>query len=220
MTLISGIYMALALATLVVYVVNYKADEPYQKFVVIYLVAFLCAGIAAIGAIEFKPDQNNLFVFHIFNPVEYVILSMLYISAFQNVKVKSVIRISMPVVVVLSIVFALFVQPLNVNNSYFIMIESVLIVVWSLLFLRETIILQKESQLQRFPMFWISVGLLFYFIGSLCVEALLNYLLDHSLELSRKAYKVSFIFKYLLFILLMMSATCRIFFKTDADHYI
>jgi len=220
MTLISGIYMAIALATLAVYLVNYRREEPYQKFVVIYLVAFLFAGATAIGVVEFMPDQNNLFVFHIFNPVEYVILSMLYISSFESVGIKNVIKISIPIVVSLSVVLTLFVQPLNVNNSYTIMIESVLIIMWSLLFLRETIVLQKESHLQRFPMFWISIGLLFYFIGSLCVEALLNYLLDQSVELTRKAYKVSFIFKYLLFILFMMSAICRIIFRRDEDHYI
>lgn len=219
MTLISAIYIGLAFMTLVLHLVGSGRPEPHQKYIVLHMVLILCSGAVAVGIIELTTLGNNLFVYHIFNPAEYLVLCMLYLQVFTNPKIKNAIRGSMPLVVLLSLVFAIFIQPPNVNNTFIIMLESVLIVMWSLLFLRETLMLQNESRLQQFPMFWVSIGLLFYFIGNLCVETLLNYLLDQSVELTRRAYKVSFIFKYVLFVLLMISAFSRTIFRsTDPYH--
>jgi hypothetical protein len=106
-----------------------------------------------------------------------------------------------------------YVQQVDTNNSYIVIIESTLVTLWSLLFLRETIILQRESALQKFPMFWISIGLLFYFVGSVSVEGLLNYLMDISMDLARRVYRMTFVLKYLLFILLIIGAYSRRLFR-------
>jgi hypothetical protein len=52
--------------------------------------------------------------------------------------------------------------------------------------------------LYQYPLFWISAGILVYFTETLVIEGLLDYLIKHSMELARQAYKISYIFKYLL----------------------
>lgn len=213
MTLISEIYVLLAIITLIFYVATYRGEQ-LNKLIVIYMVLIIVSSIVAMWIIEFSPVKNNLIVFHVFNPLEYALLCFIYLTAFESRIIHTIIKWSVPVILLLSVLFALYIQPPMVNNTYVIMLESVLGITWSLLFLRETIVLQKEEKLQRYPMFWISIGFLFYFIGSLLVEALLNYLIDQSsVELARRAYQMSFIFKYVLFILLMIGSVSRTSFR-------
>lgn len=213
MSLIGAIYTMLGLIALLFQVFHFRRDQPYQKFIVAYLIFFLCHSIVAIGIVELTALKSNLVVFHFFNPVEYALLSFVYVEAFSSHRIKRLIKLSVPLVMVLAIVLSLFVQPIQFNNFYFIMIESVLMVIWSLLFIRETILLQQERYLQQYPMFWVTVGILFYFIGNLCVEALLNYLNGQSLDMARRAYRISFIFKYLLLLLFMLSSVSRKVFR-------
>lgn len=217
MTPISGIYVALAIITLILHLLNYRSNEPQWKFITLYLILTLVTSAAAISVAELTVEKNNLYIFHLFTPLEYVILALLYHSVFHNTSIRRLIRQSIPIFFIGSILLSAFVQPLNVNNSYSIILESVLIALWSLLFLRETILLQREPRLQRFPMFWISIGLLFYFTGGLFVEGMMNHLINQSPDLARKAYKMSFIFKYLLFLLFMVGATCRSMFKINSN---
>ncbi len=213
MSFISGIYMGLGLIALLLNIRNVRAGQPYQKYVIIYIAFFLLQGAAAIAVAELSASKNNLFLFHVYNPIEYLILSYVYINSFESKAVKHAIKVSIPIVLFVAFVLSAFVQTIDVNNTYFIMIESILMVFWSLLFIRETIILQKEDYLQQYPMFWVTIGILFYFIGNLFVEALLNYLMEQSIELSRNLYRFSFIFKYLLLILLMVSSISRAIFR-------
>jgi hypothetical protein len=217
MTLISGIFVALASLALLLNILYFQEDESYGKYIISYLVLVLVTSAAAIGVYELGLTDNNLFVFHVFTPCEYVLLALLYRAVFQSSFTKRMIVYSIPVFLAFSIFCSIYLQPIDVNNSYSIIAESVLIVLWSLLFLRETIVLQRENRLQRFPMFWISIGFLFYFIGNLFIEGLLNHLIKQSLPLAKQVYITSFIFKYLLFLLLMMAALCRRLFKQKDD---
>lgn len=213
MTLISGVYIGLTILTLVVYLLNYRQGERYWKFMVLYLLLVLITSVAATGVIEWGLTNNNLFIFHIYTPLEYLLLGLLYAYSMENMVIRRIILISIPLFMTVSVWLTAFVQPLSVNNSYSVIIESILIMLWTLVFIRETIMLQRESRLQRFPMFWISIGFLFYFVGGMFVEGLLNYMLNYSMELARQTYKMSFIFKYLLFVLLMVGASCRFLFR-------
>jgi hypothetical protein len=212
MNWIRDIYVSLAVLTLISYLVRLR-NETYFKFIAIYMGVLIIASAVAIVIVDLNQSSSNLIVFHVLAPVEYTVLSLLYYHTFKGIRVKRAIGYSIPVFIMICILFSLYVQPVESNNSYVVIIESTIITLWSLLFLRETIILQMESALQRFPMFWISIGLLFYFIGSVTVEGLLNYLMDFSMDLARRVYRMIFILKYLLFILLMIGAFSRRLFK-------
>ena len=64
-------------------------------------------------------------------------------------------------------------------------------------------------------MFWICVGILFCFTGNLITVGMLNYLIKYSMEIARRAYGFTYIFKYLSFVLLMIGAWCQIAFKNS-----
>ncbi len=64
--------------------------------------------------------------------------------------------------------------------------------------------------LVRYPLFWIGLGILVYFTETMVINGLLDYMVKHSMGLARRAYGVSYIFMYLLFLSLTLGAWCRI----------
>jgi hypothetical protein len=203
------IYIGLAALSLLFYLPLLRRGESYARWIVLYLALCLITTAAAILLPAYTGQKNNLFVFHIFTPLEYTVLSLLYSHVISDVRIRKVIRTSIPLFLLLSLLLSIFIQGYKSNNSYTVILECILLILWSLFFLREILLLQQVTALHRFGLFWISVGILFLFTGSLIIEGMLNYLINHSMELARRVYRFGYVFKYLQFILLIVGACCR-----------
>jgi len=178
---------------------------------ILLMILWLVTTLAAIYSTKYAGLKNNLFIFHIFTPLEYVLLALFYRDIIVNSRVKKIISYSIPIFILLAILFSVFIQKPDTSNSTVIMIESVIVIFLSLFFLREVLLLQHATILYRFPLFWISVGILFYFTGNMIIEGLLNYMISHSMQLARRVYHIGHVFKYLLFLLFIIGAYCNRF---------
>lgn len=208
MTIFDTIYFALLISTLGLYIALIRSYESYVRFVVAVLACWLLLSITAIYLSAYAGVKNNLFIFHIAAPIEFSILMTMFHNYIVNKKVRRLINITIMSFILLSILFALFIQPPVVNNTYISTLEAMLLISTALYFLRETLLLQQVQALHRYPMFWISVGILFHYVGNLLIEGMLNYLIAHSMDLARKVYHLSYFIKYILFVLLMIAALC------------
>ena len=217
-SLVIVLFFVLLLMAILVYGMALKTKENYIRILFIYLVVDFLMTVLSICLVTLGGLDNNLFLFHLFTPVEYVIMCLLFNSILSDRRVKKIIRLSIPCFIALSIYFSVFIQKIRDNNSYITIIESVLIICWTLLFLREVLLLKQVTVLHRYPLFWISVGILFYFTETLVIEGLLDYMIKHSMELARRTYRISFIFKYLLFLSLTAGAYYRIGTKKLAEN--
>jgi hypothetical protein len=204
------IYIILLACTLVAYFTAVEKKCRYRQWVILYLVLALVTTVTAISLIRLAGVKNNLFLFHVYTPLEFVVLSLLFHDMMTSHRIRRLIRFTIPAFLLLCLAFSLWVQPVHSNNSYCIIIGSILIITWVLLFLREVLLRQEVTSLSRYPMFWISAGVLFYFAGHLLIEGMLNYMMSHSMALARKAYRVGYVFKYMLFGLLMAGVFCNL----------
>lgn len=207
MNLHTELYIGLLLITLFSYL-RPRRKEFFSRMIVLLMILWLATTGIAIYLVKYAGYKNNLFIFHISTPLEYTILALLYKDVITSKRVKKTINWSIPVFVILSILFALFIQPPDINNSQVVVIESLIMIFLSLFFLREVLLLQQARSISRFPMFWISVGVLSYFTGNLVMEAMLNYLISHSPDLARNIYRTWHFFKYLLFVSFIIGAFC------------
>jgi len=208
MNILSTVYFVLLVVTFFSYSVVPGKKELYAKMVRLLMLLWFFTTVAAICSVKYAGLKNNLFIFHIATPLEYVVLSLLFRNAIVNKEVKQFILLSIPFFIGLSILFAIFIQTPISNNTYMITIESIVMVFLALFFLRETLLLQQVTVLHHYPFFWISVGILFYFTGNLVIEGMLNYMISQSMELAKKVYRLSYIFSYLLFVLFIIGAFC------------
>ncbi|MBS1732436.1 MAG: hypothetical protein JST02_03985 [Bacteroidetes bacterium] len=206
MSVFTKAYFLLLLITLALYLFKSRKMGTYSRHIIALMLLWLLTTITAIFLSSYAGFKNNLFVFHILTPVEYGILTLLFNHVIMNPFVKKMAKLSILPFFVLCMLSAFFLQPVTENNAYMIITESVIIVFLSLYYLREIMILQHVTELHRFPMFWITVGLLFYFTGNLLIEGMLNYMIKHSMTLALRSYRLGYIFKYLLFILFITGA--------------
>jgi hypothetical protein len=205
MSIVYQIYFVLLFITLSLYAISLKNKSLYVKWIFLLLILWLMTSASAVYLSTVAKWKNNLFLFHISTPLEYLILATLYRKVIIDVQLKKITAISVPVFVVLSVLSSLFLQKADENNSDAILLESVLLISLSLFYLREVLTLRQVPELHRFPMFWISAGILFYYTGNLLIEGLLNYMIAHSIALAKRAYFFGHVFKYLIFILLIIA---------------
>lgn len=204
---------------LVIAVISYSITgrEVYARIVLVYLLLVLLTSVATIYVLVVLKLTNNLFIFHLFTPVQYLILSLLYRHEIADGRTRKVISWSIPVFITLSILFSVFVQKISDNNSIITIVESIALITWPLLFLKQTLAMQKVQSLLAYPMFWISVGILFYFVGSVITQGMLDYLIKHDMEIAQKVFLFTYIFKYLLFIMLSIGAWCNFLFPKRVE---
>lgn len=207
-----SIYIKIYIALLLIALLSYAAlrrKERHAKWVILYLLLCLATTIAALGILKLG-WKNNLVLFHLFTPLEYTVLSLLYYSVLSSARLKRLVLLSIPVFIAIAAVFSLFVQKYHTDsNSYSTILQSILIILSSMFFLREVLLLQQVTSLQSFPLFWVSVGLLFYFTGSLITEGMMNYFFRYDMKLALRAYHFGYVFKYLMFLMFTIGALCR-----------
>lgn len=209
MNLADKIYFLLLLLTLASYLVKLNRQEKFIRWITILLIFWLVATLAAVLLPLYGVISKNLFIYHIITPVEFTLILLLYHSYFENVLIKKILVYSIPIFILLCIVFSLFVQKTDISNSYTSIIQSAVIISVSLLFLKETAQLQRVKSLIHYPMFWISVAILFGYTAPLIIEGMLNYLIDQSMALAQQLYLISYFSNYVLLILFMIAVYCN-----------
>ncbi len=208
MSIYIKIYLAFLLVALLSYIAARRKDR-HAKWIILYLSLCLVTTSAAVGVLKMG-WKHNLPIFHLFTPLEYTVLGLLYYNVLSSGRLKRVVLLSIPVFVLAAAIFSLFIQKYNTDsNSYVSIIEAILIILLSMFFLREVLLLQQVTSLQGFPLFWVSVGILFYFTGSLITEGMMNYFIRHDMDIALQAYRFSYVFKYLMFLMFTIGAFCR-----------
>jgi len=170
----------------------------YVRIILIYLLSMLLTYGLALCLVKVQHVKNNLFLFHIFKPLEYTLISVLYCHILKQVLIRRFIAWSVPVYLFIAVFLSVFVQKITEDNAYATVIASLLIIIWALLYFREIMLSMEVHTLHRFALFWINVGILFHFIGSLVIEGLFDYLIKHNMPLAMVFSRMEFIFDYIL----------------------
>ena len=158
--------------------------------------------------------DNNLYLFHIYNPIEFALYSLFFSEIITSKSVKKLILIFIPFFLLISFLLGAYVQKLDVNSSYVVAIESIILIIYSLIFLRQIFIYEIEEKVVNNSLFWFAIGILVYFVGTLFIDGFLDLLMKENLFKARKYYKYGFIFKYLQSIMFIIGIfvikSCRI----------
>lgn len=210
MSILTIILIVLMSVALCLYCRAAASGRYYAYIILGYLSLLLVTTLVGAYLILVVHVRNDLFLFHIYTPLEYTLLALLYSKALSNRMAKRVAGWSIPLFAGLSVLFSLYLQKTEDNNSLMTMIESLLLILWSLIYLLEVLLLQQVQRLQVYPLFWISVGILFYFAGSFTLEGLLNYMMRKDMALAQRVYRYGYIVKYLYLVLLMIGGVCLI----------
>ncbi|WP_187263323.1 hypothetical protein [Pontibacter beigongshangensis] len=148
----------------------------------IFWFSVLIALVEAGGWITAAHQQNNLWMSHVYVPVEYAILAFIYYYAFDAASVRRLILISIIFFFLFSAFNVLYLEGLTTYNSYPRSIESVFMVGLAMLYFYQKLKRIDQKELFDDPYFMLSAGVMFYFAVSSVYNSLFNVMLDYPRE--------------------------------------
>lgn len=151
-----------------------------RNTIMVYFIPFLLiTTLVEVSAKWIWSDRTEKFIiFNIFTAAEFVFYSLIFRFHLTNKLLRQIIIILIPIYLLLFILNVLLIQGISTSfHSYTFLLGSFFMVVYSCFFLYESILPESINvRLSRQPFFWISIGLLIFYLGSVIINALVEYL--------------------------------------------
>lgn len=176
---------------------HYRKLKPSAKNIV--WLAFVSFVFDIVGRVLWWNKIPNLFVGNMYAIIEFAIISFIYKFEFKSFIPKYWLETVVGVTVCFFLYNLLWGQGFFFNNTLSKTIESVLLILFSLLYFHKTIKELKITRLEATPMFWFNSGVLLYFSGSLFIFIFSNYLLTYSKELGIQIWAIHAFFMMLFY---------------------
>lgn len=179
----SAIYLFFQIASLSFAVLLYfqKRDKILLYFIPFL---FLTVCIEVFGYWSTTKDLKNYWVYNVFTTIEFLFYSFLFYLHFKKPLFKKSVAFFAPTFIIAVIINIFFIQGLNKTfNTYTFLLGSFFIVIFCCCFFYESVLPDKiDQQLSRQPFFWITSGLLIFYLGSVIINALFEYLRNNDLQ--------------------------------------
>jgi hypothetical protein len=154
-------YYSLLIAASVSCLVLFRhAQKTFRLLTVLTVLTLLSELIAKYVAVNIG---DNSIVYHFFTPVEFFFYVLIYRQFFNNKKWNYILWICFVFFLLAEILNTIFYQPLSITNTNVLILESILLVVFSLsLFIKIRGSAYHEDILKE-GVFWFNSAVLFYY---------------------------------------------------------
>lgn len=201
-------YFTILLPLTVVLTRGQQLVGPYRILAVYVLVGFVLEAIMYYTSTFLR--VNNLWVVHLYAPLEFFFLSAFYFQVLSSKKDKKSIIVLSGLVLVISVLNAFVIGGLLLNNTYACALASGGLILYALFYFYQIFRELRVRRLERDPVFLLSVGSLLYFSGSISINSIMNALLAESMTVARVFYMIErnldIIFKICLVLALWQAA--------------
>ena len=157
--------------------------------------------------------ENNADLYNFFSLAAFTYYMYLLMEVVHSKRAKKTIVVLMSVYAIISLINILFVQKIDSFHTMTYSIGCFLIVVISMYYFYELLQVPRAIDLKKEPAFWIAAGLLFFYICTLPVLGVLNYLFSFPGVIGRSLEDIIAILNVLLYSLFTIGFLCRISFK-------
>lgn len=157
---------------------------------ILYFIPFLLLTviIELIGRWYLSKVVRNYAMYNVFTTLEFIFYSFLFYLHFRSSFFKRMAIWFIPLFLVLVLLNIIFIQGLNKTfNTYTFLLGSFFVVVFCCCFFYESVLPdQIDQQLAKQPFFWVCTGLLIFYLGSVIINALFEYLRTNDLQVEGK----------------------------------
>lgn len=132
-------------------------------------------------------------MYNIFTSLEFLFYTFLFYINVKKQSFKRLLQIFAPFYILAVIINLSWIQGLDKTfHSYTFLLGSFFIVIFCCCYFYESVLPDKlDQQLSKQPFFWICSGLLIFYLGSVIINALYEYLNTNDLqEQGRKVYNI------------------------------
>lgn len=145
---------------------------------------FLTVVIELIGTWHLSKGLRNYWMFNVFTTLEFLFYTFLFYLYFKKNVFKKIVLYFMPLFTLMVLLNIFFIQGFNKTfNTYTFLLGSFFIVIFCCCYFYESVLPDKiDQQLSKQPFFWICSGLLIFYLGSVIINALFEYLRNNDLQ--------------------------------------
>lgn len=199
------IYFALLLITLLICIVKRKV-LPWHFIFFRYLLAFSFL-FDLTGFILKYLHYPRHWVYHLYRPLDYILLACLF---FYEIKVgiqKKIIKYSCFLFTAICIIYSIannFTGPTSLTST----INNAFTVIICVLYFRDILNSDKKIVLIKEPVFWIAIGTFFYCLATFFSMGFLKYLRQTNSPLAAKYFLINYVTNYTLYLTYIIGLLC------------
>lgn len=164
------------------FIVGLLCIKSINRYLVpIFLIVSVSFVTEIINVVLVRSNINNLFIFHFYTVIEFILISFFYLLFFKKYLNANYLLLPIPVFLIVTFI-DYKINGLNSMDNFSASIEAVILSIYSLvsfLFVMRKLLFEN---ILSAPFFWINSGVLFYFSGGLLVFAFSNYFLATELS--------------------------------------
>ncbi|MGK0308250.1 MAG: hypothetical protein ACI8RP_001209 [Urechidicola sp.] len=172
-------FIALELISAIIGTINYKKfASKYTAYFLFFLWYIVLAETTSV--ILKKYGYSNTWIYVVYTFLEFNILLLMYKSI---TKLKFTKKIILLFIVLINIIYFIEVykQGFTINTSITTVVGSIFLSIVLILYLKEFLYSDKILNYSRSLYFWITLGSLVYYLGSVPFQAMTNYLKNRDL---------------------------------------
>lgn len=185
-------HLYLEVSCLLVALFNYKYLKNNKG--IHYFVYFLLTTVfvESLGVFVINSKKSGLvkfdrafqpMLFNVFTTIEFIFYSLIFIINIKLKSLRKLILFLIPVYITVVAYNLAFVQGIYKFHTYSFLVGAFLMVVYSCFYLYESILPESLNiQLSKQPFFWVCIGLLIFYLGSVIINGLFEYLTTTSLK--------------------------------------
>lgn len=169
---VSGLF---GILPIILGLINLKYIKNYVVPLFILVFISLTVEIISWGFSQFS--ENNLYIFHLFTVVEFILISLFYIFYFKQY-FKPIIFITLLPLFIIITITEYYIKGANCMNNISTSVESILFVSYSLFLY---FFVMKKSLIENLlssSIFWLNSAVLIYFSGNLLLFLFSSYLAE------------------------------------------
>jgi len=184
--MLTYLYLLVQASSFLVCLYLYKTLENTDlKYFLPFL--FLTLAVELIGLWMTMNDIRNYLLFNIFTTFEFIFYSFLFYKHFRRPLFKKLAIIFMPLYIIAVCFNLSYVQGINNFHSYTFLVGSFFIVIFCCFFFYESLLPEfLDNNLTKQPFFWVCTGLLLFYLGSVIINALFEYLRSYDMQVEGK----------------------------------
>lgn len=187
-----GVYLYFEIFCLLVAIYCYIQK---RNKLLLYFIPFLLLTVTVelIGPVLFANGYKNYWMYNLFTTFEFLFYSFLFYIHSKKQGIKKLILLFIPIFSLVVLLNLLFIQGFNKTfHTYTFLLGSFFIVIFCCLFFYESVLPDKiDQQLSNQPFFWIASGLLIFYLGSVIINALFEFLRSNDLgDEGRRIYRI------------------------------
>lgn len=149
-------------------------------------------------------------IFHIYQPIEYTLLALYFKSIIDLKPWKTIIKLTIPLMIALNLINSIWIQKINELPTYPFLITAILVSGWTIVYYYQTMIQESEIQLIKNSDFWISTGILFFYLGAFFVMGFINIISQKNTEIAIQLYNINHFLNIVMYTTFTFSFICQV----------